>query len=236
MAHHFDYPIVGEEDSSEVEQLDRIVSLANDALKTPLPEKQDEAPWQQLRQKQLDPEAWKASIDKGKHTGGKTGRMWTLDPIDGTKGFLRGGQYAVCLALIDEGEVVLGVMGAPNLPVDFRSPSKKGVLFFAEKGCGAFQRSFDSAETEPIVMPPKASLSDATFCESVESGHSDQSTNAQIAKELGITKEPVRMDSQAKYCSIARGDGDVYLRLPTSATYEEKIWVRPSRIDQPIVS
>ena len=44
---------------------------------------------------------------------------------------------------------------------------------------------------------------------------------------LGITKPSVRMDSQAKYCSIARGDGDVYLRLPVSATYEEKIWVRP---------
>lgn len=32
------------------------------------------------------------------------------------------------------------------------------------------------------------------------------------------------MDSQAKYCSISRGDGDIYLRLPTSKTYVEKIW------------
>lgn len=35
------------------------------------------------------------------------------------------------------------------------------------------------------------------------------------------------MDSQAKYATIARGAADIYLRLPTSATYEEKIWVRP---------
>ena len=32
------------------------------------------------------------------------------------------------------------------------------------------------------------------------------------------------MDSQAKYGSIARGAGDIYLRLPTSKTYQEKIW------------
>ena len=75
-----------------------------------------------------------------------------------------------------------------------------------------------------------ASLGQASFCESVEAGHSDHGTNARIAALLGITKPGVRMDSQAKYCSIARGNGDVYLRLPVSDTYEEKIWVsnRPS--------
>lgn len=68
------------------------------------------------------------------------------------------------------------------------------------------------------------SLSAASFCESVEAGHSDHGTNARIAQLLGITRDSVRMDSQAKYCSIARGDGDIYLRLPVSATYEEKVW------------
>lgn len=73
----------------------------------------------------------------------------------------------------------------------------------------------------------------ASFCESVEAGHSDHKTNARIAQLLGIEKDSVRMDSQAKYCSIARGDGDVYLRLPVSDTYEEKIWVRlPSSVLQ----
>lgn len=74
-------------------------------------------------------------------------------------------------------------------------------------------------------MSSLPSLAEASFCESVEAGHSDHGTNARIASILGITKDSVRMDSQAKYCSIARGDGDIYLRLPVSATYEEKIWV-----------
>ena len=44
--------------------------------------------------------AW---IDVG--LGDPTGRFWTLDPVDGTKGYLRGDQYATALALIEDGEV-----------------------------------------------------------------------------------------------------------------------------------
>jgi 3'(2'), 5'-bisphosphate nucleotidase len=167
--------------------------------------------------------------------------MWALDPIDGTKGFLRGGQYAVCLALIVDGVVQLGVMGCPNLPISPSDPkpsegskisdrSKLGTVYIAVRGQGAFQRSLTDDKEEPISMRDltPAKLSEASFCESVESGHSSHGTNARIAELLGITKESVRMDSQAKYASIARGDGDVYLRLPVGdGSYIEKIWVGP---------
>lgn len=70
-----------------------------------------------------------------------------------------------------------------------------------------------------------STLASASFCESVEAGHSSQGTNAQIAKYLGIATQSVRMDSQAKYASVARADGDIYLRLPVGdGSYEEKIW------------
>ena len=45
-----------------------------------------------------------------------------------------------------------------------------------------------------------------------------------ITEALGIATEPVRMDSQAKYAAVARGDASIYLRLPTRADYREKIW------------
>jgi 3'(2'), 5'-bisphosphate nucleotidase len=64
----------------------------------------------------------------------------------------------------------------------------------------------------------------ARFCESVESGHSDQDSSAKIASLLGITAEPYRIDSQCKYAAVARGDASIYLRLPTRADYREKIW------------
>jgi 3'(2'), 5'-bisphosphate nucleotidase len=45
-----------------------------------------------------------------------------------------------------------------------------------------------------------------------------------VAKRLGLALAPVRLDSQAKYAVVARGEADIYLRLPTRADYREKIW------------
>jgi 3'(2'), 5'-bisphosphate nucleotidase len=178
-------------------------------------------------------------IDQGNSKGGRNGRIWAIDPIDGTKGFLRGGQYAVCLALMVDGKVKVGVLGCPNLPIDdnARVDAKtgvdqtddegKGALFSAVIGQGAHSRPLTTgalAQSKSIKMKPLADLSQAAFCESVEAAHSNQSDQAQIAKKLGIKNESVRMDSQAKYASIARGAGDIYLRLPAKKGYEEKIW------------
>jgi 3'(2'), 5'-bisphosphate nucleotidase len=59
---------------------------------------------------------------------------------------------------------------------------------------------------------------------SVESGHSAHGDAAAVADRLGIAAAPLRMDSQAKYAVVARGEADIYLRLPTRADYVEKIW------------
>jgi len=185
-----------------------------------------------------DADAMLELIDQGNSQGGARGRIWAIDPIDGTKGFLRGGQYAVCLALMVDGDVKVGVLGCPNLPVDDAAPltadigsnqtdEGRGVIFSAVIGQGATSRPLGTgalAEGKKISMKPITEMSSATFCESVESGHSNQSDSAQIAQKLDITNPSVRMDSQAKYGSIARGAGDIYLRLPTSKTYQEKIW------------
>ncbi|ODV88813.1 hypothetical protein CANCADRAFT_128778 [Tortispora caseinolytica NRRL Y-17796] len=171
------------------------------------------------------------ALDSGDSKGGPVGRIWALDPIDGTKGFIRGGQYAVCLALIDNAQVKVGVIGCPNLPVDPANPDgDKGILLSAVAGNGVYSVPFKpetgqvSADRVSVSMRDIASTAEASFCESVEAGHSSHDDNAKIAQILGITKPSVRMDSQAKYASIARGDGDIYLRLPVSDTYQEKIW------------
>jgi 3'(2'), 5'-bisphosphate nucleotidase len=178
-------------------------------------------------------------IDAGKSAGGPKGRVWALDPIDGTKGFLRGGQYAVCLALMEDGDVKVGVIGCPNLPVSDSAPLnssvtdigaegvERGLLFSAVKGQGAYTRPLSPGglqPSKPISMRAVTDISQATFCEGVEAAHSAHDDNAQVARRLGITSPSVRLDSQAKYCSIARGAGDIYLRLPMKAGYEEKIW------------
>ncbi len=178
-------------------------------------------------------------IDEGKSAGGPKGRIWALDPIDGTKGFLRGGQYAVCLGLIVDGDVKVGAIGTPNLPVDDAAPidastgaqqtstAANGVLFSAVLGEGATSRPLTNgtlAESKSISMRPVPDIAQAVFCEGVEAAHSAQGDNAAVAERLGITAPSVRLDSQAKYCSIARGAGDIYLRLPVKKDYQEKIW------------
>ena len=88
-------------------------------------------------------------IDRG---GGEVGeRFWTLDPIDGTKGFLRGGQYAIALALIINGEIKLGVLGCPNLPRKLDDPRAQcGCLFVAERGEGTQMLSLDGNFSERV--------------------------------------------------------------------------------------
>ncbi|KAI8621045.1 hypothetical protein BC830DRAFT_1058606 [Chytriomyces sp. MP71] len=165
-------------------------------------------------------------IDVGNYAGGNKGRFWTLDPIDGTKGFLRGEQFAVCLALVVDGKVELGVLGCPNLPVDLSKPDgERGSVFVATRGGGAFQRAFTNEVLHRISTTKVTKAAQTNFCESVEAGHSSQGDNAQIAALLGISPNSnVRMDSQCKYGIVSRGDAGIYLRIPVSATYEEKIW------------
>ena len=163
--------------------------------------------------------------------------MWTLDPIDGTKGFLRGGQYAVCLALLVDARVEVGVIGCPNLPVTPTEPTNdaKGAVFVAVRGYGAHQLPLathvtDAQSTPPQLHMPRLALHDLAFLESVEKAHAALDTNARVAARLGVRAAPVRMDSQAKYAALARGDGGggVYLRLPVARStggYQEKIWV-----------
>lgn len=265
-----DDPIVGEEDASDLKSgtsetaltlRKRITELANEALTADLAYG-DVADWGLGPGQERTTEELLNAIDRGNHGGGATGRtshlllnplrtvirkfelgMWTLDPIDGTKGFLRGEQYAVCLALIVDSRVELGVMGCPNLPHDLTKPDgPRGAIFVAVRGQGAeqvrtfapshdssyssrnLQRSLSLGDPKPLQIP-RLPISDLSFLESVEAAHSSHSFNDRVSSTLGITKPPTRMDSQAKYCALARGDGGAYLRMPTGVGYKEKIWV-----------
>ena len=149
-------------------------------------------------------------------------RFWTLDPIDGTKGFLRRDQYAISLALIVNGQIEIGILGCPNLGTRNQSGD---LLFYAIRGQGTYALRLDE-ESEPRRIKV-TELNDPTlarFCESFESSHSSHNESALVAEKLGIKAAPVRMDSQAKYAMVAAGEADVYLRLPAKTGYFEKIW------------
>ena len=120
-----DDPLVGEEDIQDLKQnpdmLDKVFSLVREHI----PGAGKEGMLQAIARGAVEPDYY--------------GRFWTLDPIDGTKGFLRKEQYAVALALIEDGEIKLGILGCPNLPLDFSAPEKgAGFILYAVRGEGAF--------------------------------------------------------------------------------------------------
>ncbi|KAI1782361.1 hypothetical protein LXA43DRAFT_977602 [Ganoderma leucocontextum] len=137
--------------------------------------------------------------------------MWALDPIDGMKGFLRSEQYAVCLALLVDTRVEPGVMGCPNLPVSAADPSgPRGCIFVTV--CGQALEGARMKLTIATFTPETLN-----FLESVEKAHTKLRFNQHVGQVLGMTRAPTRMDSQAKYCSLARGMG-------AWTGYREKIW------------
>ena len=171
---------------------------------------------------QKDVMAW---ITRGKGEVGP--RYWAIDPIDGTKGFLRGDHYAVAVALIEEGAVKLGILACPSLPIiPGDNTGERGVLFTAVRGQGASMFPMDSASDSSIRVATLDQNPDLPLVESVESTHCDHAMQYEVAKLAGIRVPPMRVDGQPKYGIVARGEALLYLRFPSAegASYLEKIW------------
>lgn len=210
-----DQPFVAEESASELRQpegshtLEQVTGFVSAVVPGATPEKVCE---------------W---IDHG--TSEPTGDFWTLDPIDGTKGFLRGDQYAVALALVVDGKVQIGVLGCPNISEGYLpDPGGSGTLAVAVRGEGAWQTALDNENEElsPLRISDVKVPEQARLMRSVESGHTNIGKMDYLAEELAVEVEPVRMDSQAKYMVLAAGRGELYLRFLSSKQpdYKERIW------------
>ena len=156
-----------------------------------------------------------------------TDRFWALDPIDGTKGFLRGDQYAIALTLIENGVVKLGLLACPNLYVDIKQPfGERGCIFVALKEKGSVQMDISGVTKRSLSVSKVKNPSEATITESVEPDHADHLFHQRLAQKLNISKPSLRMDSQAKYGILARGEVTLYLRVPSPSEpgYKENIW------------
>ena len=172
--------VVGEEDSADLREpgnaaiRDRVVERVR-AVRGPAVSAEQTLAW----------------IDVGGVTpDGSTPLYWTLDPIDGTKGFLRGENYAIALALLYAGDVMLGVLGCPKLEGPDGRP---GALLTAIRGQGASLLPLAGngpVGRKPIRVSSVTRPADTRFCESVESGHSDQERSAKIAARLGRRGDP----------------------------------------------
>ena len=178
----------------------------------------------------VEPDATEASILDwiGRGQGEPKGRFWTLDPIDGTKGYLRGGQYAVALALLEDNEVKLGVLACPNLgPGCSLETSGEGIVAAALRGQGAGWAPMEALEDfHELRVSTCADPAEACILRSFESGHTNTAHLEELCKDLASKRDPLLMDSQAKYASLAAGHAEVMVRFlsPADTEYREKIW------------
>lgn len=134
---------------------------------------------------------------------------------------MKGGQYALCIALIVDGDVKVGVLGCPNLPITMANGSSStGVLAFGVAGGDAYHIPLNHyGAQKPMLskMSRVLEISEAKFFSSRYDKHK------QIITHLGIETIPSKVDSQVKYAMMAQGDVSLYIRLPRKG--KEEIWV-----------
>ncbi|OYD25369.1 3'(2'),5'-bisphosphate nucleotidase CysQ [Oceanimonas baumannii] len=131
------------------------------------------------------------------------GHYWLVDPLDGTKEFIkRNGEFTVNIALIENGKPVLGVVYAPALNVGY----------VAAHGLGAFKYE---GNAEPVAIHVKAHQNGTPWRVVGSRSHGGGELPA-LLEQLG-EHELVPMGSSLKLCLVAENAADIYPRLgPTS--------------------
>jgi 3'(2'), 5'-bisphosphate nucleotidase len=173
----------------------------------------------------------------GRVTGGPEGRIWMLDPIDGTATFLRGEQYAISLALIEDGKEKVGVLGCPNLilktgrvqeaVVDDRG---YGLMLSAVKGQGATIRPIGTGSLRPAAKIERLGegpidLKDLHFVDSSQSNIWWHEKVREVAARVGAAYPGTDLwSSHMRYVALIVGGGDVQLRIPRRLMTPGYVW------------
>ena len=159
------------------------------------------------------------------HAGGPGPYTWVVDPIDGTKGFLRREQFAVAVGVLLAGRVHAGVLACPHLEMHLDGVGRvRGVLFSAEAGAGAFVEPIEGGDPVPVLVSAVSDPAATRVLGSVESAHGDPALVRAVIAEAGLGGGMVRLDSQVKYGAVAAGLAEVYLRPRSRPDYRENIW------------
>ncbi len=141
--------------------------------------------------------------------------LWMIDPLDGTKEFIAGnGEYTVNIALIHKDRATAGVIAIPETGVLYLGIESVGILETTFKAIQEDLQLSDFQTTDHPARPDVGLLRIA-----VSRSHPDPHTREMIKrlKEENLTVEEIPRGSSLKFCEIASGKADIYLRhSPTS--------------------
>ncbi len=139
-------------------------------------------------------------------------KFWLVDPLDGTKEFIkRNGEFTVNIALIEGNVPVLGVVHAPAL----------GLIYFAERGKGAFRVDLSNGDfaehglRKAQKLPLEKRAPNNVVRVVVSRSHLNAETEKflQGLEEKGVDIETTSIGSSLKFCLVSEGKADIYPRL-----------------------
>ena len=128
-------------------------------------------------------------------------RQWTVDPIDGTKGYQKGLSYAIGIGFMIKSNPKICTIVVPN----YKNFGK--AIFIAEKDNGS-KMAINNSESIPLSVSNQSHLKQAKMCHSL---HYDEPWVMDFAARAEITNF-VQIDSMAKFCMIADGTADLYIK------------------------
>ena len=172
----------------------------------------------------------------GNGQGGHHGRIWILDPIDGTLTYMRNQQYAVCLCLIVDGEQAVGVLACPNMSLvsgrveeDSIVKDGNGYLLSAVKGKGSFIRPLTwgkLSQPSPVKLErPMPTLEDLRLVEELTTTSMNREMHKRVAEKLGARWPGTNLWScQIKYVAVTVGGHDVVIRIPKQDWHRSAVW------------
>lgn len=183
------------------------------------------------------PEDMMDAIDLGGSGNGGSGRVWILDPIDGTKAYIDKGQYAVCLCLLEDSRMTVGALACPNLVLepgvlvndDTARSDSNGFLISVVRSQGVRIRPLATGGLRPHVPLPDLDRPDRTSqlrsIISLQSSTSDFEKRERVEGALGIeTTTGDVFSAQMTYVAIALGGYSLMLRIPKKDTHRARVW------------
>lgn len=154
-------------------------------------------------------------------------RFWLVDPLDGTRDFVAGtGEFCVCIALVEAGRPVIGVLSAPVL----------GLTWAAQRGAGAWRFTGAAGGPEPLVLgQPEGPLT------AFKSRFHHLARAEDFVRSLGVTRL-VDMGSAIKFARLAEGLADVFASFSGAKLWDlaagqciveeagGRVWALPQRV------
>ncbi|RSL59658.1 hypothetical protein CEP53_005689 [Fusarium sp. AF-6] len=170
----------------------------------------------------------------GCERGGNKGRVWIMDPIDGTAAFLKGQRYAVSLALIEDGKEVIGVLGCPNISAEMTRVSEEhvdqkwGTMLTAVRGRGSTTRIMTQSGLEaarPLSPLKPFSAENLHIVDCTASMSSRHDLVAKLADDFNTAFPNTEVwSSHIRYAALIIGGGDVQFWIPTPQPSKMCIW------------